>query len=469
MDRLKSYLKSHAKFITVFFLTASVASAVTTKKFFEPVQSTVSLTAPITNGGNLRLQSNTLSSTDTNGNIILDPNGSGGVVLTDQTATTVPYLDANKKLVSSAVTPTELDYLHSGGLPRSLLATGTADHVIINNGSGALSSEANLAISRGGTGAGTKAAAFDALSPMSASGDIIYGGASGTGTRLAKGSDGQVLKLSSGLPVWSTDATGSGTANVESISSTDSTDANNQIVLLSGASFTLTLHTAVGNTGQILDIIHSGTSLTQVYTLDTTSGQTIGGVASGAYALYTNGELLKIVSDGSNWVIIGRKTDTDWVDAGAITITATTTNPTKGTGTTRDQSWWRRQGRDVLLKYQYQHTVAGAAGSGDYLFALPANITADTTMIPVYTAAVGGGTSRSSNNLGYSQCAGSAGLFGFSSLYDSTKVRIIGAVTPFGAGNTVLDHADSAGNCNFGNAAVNLNINARIPVSGWQP
>lgn len=59
-----------------------------------------------------------------------------------------------------------------------------------------------LAIANGGTGQTTKAAGFDALSPMSASGDVIYGGASGTGTRLPKGSDGQILTLASGLPSW---------------------------------------------------------------------------------------------------------------------------------------------------------------------------------------------------------------------------------------------------------------------------
>jgi hypothetical protein len=47
-----------------------------------------------------------------------------------------------------------------------------------------------------------KATSFNNLSPMTTSGDIIYGGASGTGTRLAKGSDGQVLTLASGLPTW---------------------------------------------------------------------------------------------------------------------------------------------------------------------------------------------------------------------------------------------------------------------------
>ncbi|PUA17254.1 hypothetical protein [Glaciimonas sp. PCH181] len=39
--------------------------------------------------------------------------------------------------------------------------------------------------------------------PMSASGDIIYGGAAGAATRLAKDTDGTVLMLAGGLPVWS--------------------------------------------------------------------------------------------------------------------------------------------------------------------------------------------------------------------------------------------------------------------------
>jgi hypothetical protein len=59
-----------------------------------------------------------------------------------------------------------------------------------------------IPVTKGGTGATTKTAAFDALSPMTTSGDIIYGGSSGTGTRLAKGTDGQVLTLASGIPSW---------------------------------------------------------------------------------------------------------------------------------------------------------------------------------------------------------------------------------------------------------------------------
>ena len=65
-----------------------------------------------------------------------------------------------------------------------------------------------IAINKGGTGQTTQTAAFNALSPLTTSGDIIY--FNGTNNvRLAKGNDGQVLTLASGLPSW-VDAGGGG-------------------------------------------------------------------------------------------------------------------------------------------------------------------------------------------------------------------------------------------------------------------
>ncbi len=102
-------------------------------------------------------------------------------------------------------------------------ATLTSTHILVGNGSnvatdvavtgdisltnaGVTAYSGTVPLNKGGTGQTTKAAAFDALSPMSASGDVIYGGTSGTGTKLAKGSDTQVLTLASGLPSWATPA-----------------------------------------------------------------------------------------------------------------------------------------------------------------------------------------------------------------------------------------------------------------------
>ncbi len=49
---------------------------------------------------------------------------------------------------------------------------------------------------------------------MTTSGDIIYGGLSGTGTRLAIGTNGQILTLASGVPSWAAATAGTGVTSV---------------------------------------------------------------------------------------------------------------------------------------------------------------------------------------------------------------------------------------------------------------
>jgi hypothetical protein len=92
-----------------------------------------------------------------------------------------------------------------------------SDTTIARSGSGDLTIEGNaiyraggtdVAIADGGTGAGTATAGFDALSPMTTEGDIIYGASSGTVTRLARGSDNQTLMMNGNVPNWETAGTG---------------------------------------------------------------------------------------------------------------------------------------------------------------------------------------------------------------------------------------------------------------------
>lgn len=53
--------------------------------------------------------------------------------------------------------------------------------------------------------------------PMTSEGDIIVGGASGAPERLAKGSDGQVLKMVAGSPAWSEDQGGGSSTAKQSV------------------------------------------------------------------------------------------------------------------------------------------------------------------------------------------------------------------------------------------------------------
>ncbi len=72
--------------------------------------------------------------------------------------------------------PSAIDLTHAINLPLSTGVTGL------------------LALNQGGTGQSTKAPAFDVLQPMTTLGDIIIGGASGTGTRLGIGTRYQTLQ-----------------------------------------------------------------------------------------------------------------------------------------------------------------------------------------------------------------------------------------------------------------------------------
>lgn len=80
----------------------------------------------------------------------------------------------------------------AAAIARSKLAAGTASHVIINAGDGTFSSEATLAIARGGTAAATAIAGFNALSPLTTKGDVL-GYSSSSAQRLGVGADGTVL------------------------------------------------------------------------------------------------------------------------------------------------------------------------------------------------------------------------------------------------------------------------------------
>ncbi len=127
-----------------------------------------------------------------------------------------------------------------------------------------------LAIVSGGTGATTKAAAFDALSPMSAGGDIIVGGASGTGQRLPNGLNGQYLKANGGTtpPSWQTfndptiqrfTATGTITGYLFTIS-TSSTVAAGDTYSHNSQTFTV-IYALAAESGQVLYTTSTGAPL----------------------------------------------------------------------------------------------------------------------------------------------------------------------------------------------------------------
>jgi hypothetical protein len=131
----------------------------------------------------------------------------GGTGVTTSTGSGNTVLSTSPTLVTPVLgTPTSVNLTNATNVPVNQ-ATGT------------------LAIGNGGTGQTTAAAAFNALNPMTTTGDIIYEASASTAARLPVGSTGQVLTVAGGIPSWATPSTGAGT-----ITRTDFTATSGQTV-----------------------------------------------------------------------------------------------------------------------------------------------------------------------------------------------------------------------------------------------
>lgn len=115
-----------------------------------------------------------------------------------------------------------------------------------------------------------KVTAFNNISPMTSSGDLIYGGASGSGTRLPIGSNGQYLNISSGIPSWGPVVAPAGTLTGTTLASNVVNSSLTSVGTIStgvwqgtpvGIAFGGTNNSSAYTAGSI--IFSNGTSLTQ--------------------------------------------------------------------------------------------------------------------------------------------------------------------------------------------------------------
>jgi hypothetical protein len=158
---------------------------------------------------------------------------------------------------------------------------------------------------------------------------------------------------------------------------------------------------------------------------------------------------------------------------GVITIQAVTTNPTKGTIVT-DRIISSRYGNRLVAEYQYEQSTAGAIGSGEYLFTLPASLSFDSNEVIYKTDAIYSATLSQSfpkSVVGFGTCAVGAGsgYVGHAMLvaYDSTRFRVLcdynnGAAT---ANQTVVIGSASYFTLDLAKVGYGLKIDA--PISGW--
>lgn len=269
------------------------------------------------NGANLLLSVNSSNSLTFNGAVIADSSGivpvtSGGTGLITYATGDVLYASSSSALSRLAIGTS--DYLlksngttpswgqvvnasvdNSAAIARSKLASGTADHVVINSGAGAFSSEAQLAVSRGGTNISSYT-----------TGDLLYASGAGTLAKLGIGSANNVLKVSGGLPVWDSPSTA---VNVTALKTSDYTaSSTDDLILVSPTTGTviISLPAASANSGKVYHVERPAINH-QIARISASSGDTIDG--STTFLMGTFGDSVSIASDGgTTWRVINDNT-----------------------------------------------------------------------------------------------------------------------------------------------------------------
>jgi len=272
------------------------------------------------------------------------------------TSTVISSANMNANFTAVAAVVNAIDNTNisaSAAIARSKLASGTANHVVINDGTGVMSSEASLATTRGGT----------ALTSYT-TGDIVYASASNTLSKLPIGSTSQFLKVVAGIPAW---ASLTSLAVVSKTTTYTATSADD-IILVDGtsAAWTLSLPAAASNTGKVFYIKRTDSTIANAVTIDPNASETIDGATT--RPLYTQNEELTIVSDGTNWRVLNHEAETAWA----------TYTPTGGwTGAVTYAGRWRRSGQYAEI---YVTVVLSGAPTGTQFSAsFPSGITFDTT------------------------------------------------------------------------------------------
>lgn len=219
-----------------------------------------------------------------------------------------------------------------------------------------------------------------------------------------------------------------------SVTSTDTAGADDEVLKLSGASFTQTLP-ALSGSGKRYRLLHQGTSLSQVYTVATTGGNTLGGYASGAYKLHVNGEMVEFTDmGGTDWIITNRIATTKPVSYTPAFVGC-------GTMGTITLEWFKR-GAYMCIKGT---AISGTPTGTEMRMDLPSGATSITTSVSL-------------TNVGVIALAGST--HGGSVLMESNKTYLT-----FGASGHLVKDLGSA----VMSAGLAGSMFIEVPIADWMP
>jgi hypothetical protein len=199
------------------------------------------------------------------------------------------------------------------------------------------------------------------------------------------------------------------------------------------------------------------------------TGQTISG--NFQLTLNTQDDTVELYSDGSNAYVLSRSYPTSAQYLGTIPISSTGgTQPVKGT-VVIDRIMGSRRGNKMWLKYEFNQSSTGTAGSDTLLIGMPTGYTIDINQIR--SDATTNGSASAAGDV----TAGPAFLNGYGWLADSTNtarghliMKVYNSTNFHGVleyNVTTMGHWPvSAGNGGF-NAVVGWAFEVEVPILGW--
>lgn len=215
-----------------------------------------------------------------------------------------------------------------------------------------------------------------------------------------------------------------------------------------GGAFTLTLPTASGINGRVLQIKKIDSTI-NVVTIDGNSSETIDG--SLTKKLCTQYESITLVSDGTNWLVLDRKIPSFWASSGLVA------GDFVGFGTVSNIALQtKREGQDLLVRGRFQSGVSTGTEARVPLKLGGATLTAKGSEI----------TTREICGTHTNNKSGGTNKGGFVLIEPSATFLNFGAYSTFGSSG-----GDSSAKAN-GNATVESSdtvfLQARIPILDWE-
>jgi hypothetical protein len=281
--------------------------------------SSVGATAPITTTGGLTptigVTSAALNKTNDT-NVTLTLSGSPSTALLAATTMDLGWtgqLAVSRGGTGAALTTANFVFAGpSSGSPAAptFRALTTADIPTLNqNTTGTASNVTGIvAIANGGTGQSTASAGFNALSPVTSTGDLIVGNGTNSATRLAIGSNTYVLTSNGTTATWTAPAGGGA-----SISNDTATSTNVYPLFAAATSGTpTTIYTSNSNylykpsTGELSAVAMVSTNGIQINANTVATSYTIAtgnnGLSAGPVSVNTG--VTVTISSGSTWTVV---------------------------------------------------------------------------------------------------------------------------------------------------------------------